>query len=85
MKPAKISFQTHRFRDSVAVYIGSHVSPAHTANGKPESKGITIYLSPRDARRITRAINATARNVESFPKFSESPPSTRVHECEGEA
>ena len=45
--------QVHRFRDRVAVYAG---------------KGETVYLSPKNARKMARALNAAARSCdkESF-------------------
>lgn len=52
--------QVHRFRDSVAVHIGG---------------GDTVYLSPKNARKLARAINAAARSCDC-ESFAESPPLT---------
>lgn len=46
----------HRFRDSVAVWLGD---------------GNTLYMTPRDARRLAKAINAAARDVIQKP-FADS-------------
>ena len=45
--------QVHRFRDRVAVFVGD---------------GETVYLSPKNARKLARALNAAARScdTESF-------------------
>jgi len=45
--------QVHRFRDKVAVYVGG---------------GETVYLNPKNARKLARALNAAARSCdrESF-------------------
>lgn len=45
--------QVHRFRDSVAAWLGT---------------GETVYMSPREARQLARALNKVARSVdrESF-------------------
>lgn len=51
-----IPAQVHRFRDMVAVYIGT---------------GETVYLSPKEARQMTRAINRVAKSCDQEP-FSES-------------
>ena len=48
--------QIHRFRESVAVHVG---------------KGETVYFSPKDARKLARALNAAARSCDREP-FSES-------------
>lgn len=45
----KFSGQAHRFQDRVAVYIGT---------------GETVYLTPRDARQLSRAINRIAKSCE---------------------
>lgn len=53
-KPANATHaQVHRFRDSVALYVG---------------KGETVYLRPGDARKLARAINRAAKScaTESF-------------------
>lgn len=84
MKPAKVKFSTYRFRDSVAVYLATEVDPTHTANGKAERQAVQVYLTPAAARKLTRAINAAARNVETIPKFSESSFPTRSGESQGE-
>ena len=44
--------QVHRFRDKVAVYVGS---------------GKTVYLSPGNARKLARALNAAARSCDKGP------------------
>lgn len=85
MKPAKVKFSTYRFRDSVAVYLATEVSPAHTANGKTERQAVQVYMTPAAARKLTRAINAVARNVQRVPKFSESNCPTQSFESDGEA
>lgn len=48
--------QVHRFRDKVAVYVG---------------KGETVYLSPANARKLARALNAAAKSCET-EAFTES-------------
>ena len=40
---------THRFHDSIAIYIGT---------------GETVYLTAKDARKLARAINKTVRSIE---------------------
>lgn len=57
--------QVHRFRDAVAVYLGP---------------GRTTYLTPRDAARLAKALNVTARDVTARP-FQESTCGT--HELPG--
>lgn len=57
-----ISAQVHRFHNNVAIYVGS---------------GETVYLSPAQAHRIARALNAGARDIE-LVKFTDSTLST-VH------
>lgn len=52
----KIPAQVHRFRDAVALYIGT---------------GETVYLTPREARQLTRAINRVAKSCEG-ETFAES-------------
>lgn len=42
--------QVHRFRDSVAVYLG---------------KGETVYLTPATAHKIAKAMNACARDIKA--------------------
>lgn len=44
--------QIHRFRDAVAVCLGN---------------GATLYLSPRDAARLAKALNTVARDVKARP------------------
>lgn len=56
--------QIHRFRESVAIYL---------AGGK------TIYLSPKEAKAIAKALNAAARDIKANP-FVESGFSTVVVE-----
>jgi hypothetical protein len=41
--------QVHRFRDSVAAYLGN---------------GDTTYLTPKEARKLARALNGAARSCE---------------------
>lgn len=68
MDAAKIGAQVHRFRDHVALYIGT---------------GATVYLTPKDAREFARQITKAARNVRDFPKFSESPSVSKSFTFEG--
>lgn len=49
MNDAKINAQVHRFGDNVAMYLGD---------------GSTVYLKPRDARKIAAAIYKVARSCE---------------------
>ena len=65
---SKIPAQVHRFRDSVAVHLGT---------------GETVYLTPREARQFTRAINKVARSCDS-ESFAESAGNTHAFEF-GEA
>lgn len=51
-----VSAQVHRFRDFVAVYVGT---------------GETVYLTPCDARKLSRAINRAAKSCET-ESFGES-------------
>ena len=46
---SKIPAQVHRFHDCVAIYIGT---------------GETVYLTPKEARQLARAINKTARSCD---------------------
>lgn len=46
----KIPAQVHRFGDAVALYLGT---------------GETVYLTPREARKFTRAINRVAKSCDS--------------------
>ena len=48
--------QVHRFRESVAVHVGN---------------GETVYFSPKDARKLARALNAAARSCDREP-YTES-------------
>ena len=57
--------QVHRFRSAVALAAG---------------KGETIYLTPKDARRIARALNAAARSCDREP-FHESTVGTFSAQC----
>ncbi len=50
------SASIYRFRDTVAAHIGT---------------GATVYLSPADARKIARALNAAARDI-GEREFTES-------------
>ena len=52
----KFGVQVHRFRNGVAVYIGN---------------GQTVYLHPKDARKLSRAINKAARSCET-EEFADS-------------
>ena len=58
-------WQTHRFRDCVAVYTGT---------------GPTVYLCAKEARRLARAINRAAASVEREP-FTQAPPLTVTGAC----
>jgi hypothetical protein len=60
--------QVHRFRDKVAVYVGG---------------GQTVYFTPKEARKLARAINAAARSCER-ESFADSP-SLTVNIPEGES
>lgn len=51
-----IKAQVHRLGDYVAIYIGT---------------GETVYLSPKQARQFSRAINKAIRSCETEP-FTES-------------
>lgn len=46
----RIPAQVHRFRDCVGLYVGT---------------GETVYLTPPQARQLTRAINRVARSCEN--------------------
>ena len=48
--------QVHRFRDTVAVYVGG---------------GETVYMSAKNARKLARALNAAARSCDQ-ETFAES-------------
>lgn len=50
--------QVHRFRDRVGLAL--------------EGKGETRYLTPKEARKAARALNAAARSIEREP-FHKSP------------
>ena len=52
----KFGVQVHRFRNGVAVYVGG---------------GQTVYLHPRDARKLSRAINKAAKSCET-EEFTDS-------------
>lgn len=52
----QVRAQVHRFRNCVAVYVGT---------------GETVYMTPKDARKLSRAINKAARSVER-EKFVDS-------------
>lgn len=52
----KVYAQVHRFHDCVAVHVGT---------------GETVYLAPKDARKLSRAVNKAARSVER-EKFVDS-------------
>ena len=58
--------QIHRFRDAVALHIG---------------EGETVYLRPREARRIARYLNAAAKDVQARP-FGESEFKTQSFDLE---
>lgn len=53
---AKNFAQVHRFGDCVAVYVGD---------------GSTVYLTPSDARKLAKALNACAKDVKANT-FSDS-------------
>lgn len=53
---SKIKGQVHRFRDYIAVYIGT---------------GETVYLDPKQARAFSRAINKVCKSCET-ESFSQS-------------
>ena len=46
----KFGVQVHRFHNGVAVYVGG---------------GQTVYLCPKDARKLSRAINKAAKSCET--------------------
>jgi len=48
--------RVHRFRDAVAVSVGS---------------GETVYMTPQQARKLARALNSTAKSCET-ERFIES-------------
>lgn len=55
--------QVHRYRGRVAIAIGT---------------GATVYLTPREARKLGKALADTARDVGKRPKWSEQPHSSTV-------
>ena len=59
--------QVHRFRDRVAVYIGT---------------GETVYMTPEDARKLARALTKTAKSIKT-ETFAESTCGTMELEGEG--
>lgn len=59
--------QIHRFREKVAVYL---------ANGE------TVYLSPKEAKAIAKALNGAARDIKNNT-FVQSDFSTVVVELSG--
>jgi hypothetical protein len=59
------TWQTHRFRDCVAVSAGN---------------GETVYLTAAQAKAMARAINAAARSVQR-ERFSAAPSLTRSGDC----
>lgn len=62
-----VNAQVHRYRDSVAVYLG---------------KGQTVYLTPKEARQFARAINKTAKSCQS-ETFAQSTCGTTEFAFEG--
>lgn len=48
--------QVHRFRDRVAAYLGN---------------GETVYMTPKEARQLARALNRVAKSCET-ESFGES-------------
>lgn len=52
-----LHMQTHRFHNSVAIWIGT---------------GETVYLTARDARKLAKAINKTVRSIDR-ESFLDSP------------
>ena len=55
--------QVHRLRDAVAVYLDT---------------GETVYLTPKDAKRLASAINRTARDITKWPWLEQPHGSTIV-------
>lgn len=55
-KPANRSAQVHRFHEFIGCYLGN---------------GGTVYLTPKEARAIARALNGCARSVTKEARFSE--------------
>ena len=55
---SKKNVQVHRFGGRVAVSL--------------PGKGETVYLTPKEAQRLAKALNAGARNIAQQPRFSES-------------
>lgn len=53
--------QVHRFGDTVACYVGIEGTGA-----------ATVYLKPVDARKLAKALNSTAREINSGLKFANS-------------
>lgn len=50
--------QVHRYRGRVAVYLDG---------------GKTVYLFPKEAKALARALNATARDIAKYPKWTDQP------------
>lgn len=59
-----VSMQVHRFGERVAMYIGD---------------GQTVYLTPATARKLTRAINKTAKEISDGVRFVDSKCGTFSH------
>lgn len=55
--------QVHRFRDSVAAYVGN---------------GETVYMTAKEARAFARALVRAARSVESVPFAQSSGTTTQL-------
>jgi hypothetical protein len=55
---AKKNVHVHRFGDRVAVSL--------------PGKGETVYLTVKEARKLARALNGGARDIDKEPRFSQS-------------
>lgn len=54
-----VRMQVHRFRGAVAINVYNE-------------DGATVYISPRDARKLIRALQRTALDIDKHRNFSES-------------
>jgi hypothetical protein len=79
MDHARISTQTHRFWDDVAIYMGR----GPCGNDK-KGIGLTVYLSPDDAETFAKAILANVENVRTR-KYTDSGITTHASQFEGKA
>ena len=68
MQNETIHAKVHRFRDQVAIYLGN---------------GQTVYIEPKDARKISGAINAAARSCER-ESFAQSAGTSKSFTFEGQ-